>query len=231
MKYSQRINFCVMVGISIEKRIKELVPKVQLLCVEVDVTVGKSSEKFWDVEVEKRLSEIRQTFKMADIATIPPNHETREAYKLCGKDPTRYRPSSEALLRRVISGKGLYHVNNVVDALNLISVVSGYSIGGFDMEKIKGKIRLDIGDTSGYDAIGRGELNIENMPALRDDLGFFGTPTSDSTRTMVRDSTTKFLMVFYDFLGDEVIDDTIELTADLLIKYAKSPNFFYTICK
>ena len=220
-----------MIGISIEKRIKELVPKIQLLCVEVDVKVGESSERFWKTEVEGRLNKIRLHTKLEDIANIPPNHETREAYKMCGKDPTRYRPSSEALLRRVINGKGLYHVNNVVDTLNLVSVVSGYSIGGFDMEKIKGEIRLDIGDTAAYEAIGRGELNIENMPALRDDLGFFGTPTSDSTRTMVRDSTKKFLMVFYDFLGDEVIDDTIELTADLLIKYAKSPNFFYTICK
>ncbi len=220
-----------MVKIKIEERIKEVVPKLQLLCVEVDVVVGNSSAEFWEKVVGRYISGIQSKIRIEDIAQLPTNHATREAYKLCGKDPSRYRPSAEALLRRVVNGKGLYKVNNVVDTLNLISIISGYSIGGFDLEKIKGNVSIDIGDTAQYHAIGRGELNIENMPALRDDEGFFGTPTSDSIRTMVTHDTSKFLMVFYDFLGDEVIDNTVELTAELLIKYAKTPNFFYSISK
>ena len=220
-----------LVKIHIEKRLKDLVPKIQLLCVEVEVKVGKSSEQFWKEQVEKHVNKIRKKIQLKDIAAIPTNHATREAYKLCGKDPSRYRPSAEALLRRVVYGKSLYHVNNVVDILNLISITSGFSIGGFDLDKTKGKIRLDIGDASSYDAIGRGELNIEYMPALRDNVGFFGTPTSDSTRTMITTSTKRFLMVFYDFYGEFNLEKTIRLTADLLIRYAHSPNFFYTICQ
>ena len=220
-----------MVKIYIDKRIKELIPKAQLVCVEVEVKVVPSILKYWNDEVEKHLIKIRSSLKLADIASIPSNQATREAYKLCGKDPSRYRPSAEALLRRVVGGKGLYQVNNVVDCLNLISIISGYSIGGFDMDKTKGEIKFDVGDTSVYHAIGRGELNIEYLPGLKDDLGFFGTPTSDSVRTMVTEKTKRFLMVFYDFLGDEEFDEIIRLTAEWLMKYAKSPNFFYTICK
>lgn len=129
--------------------------------------------------------------------------ETRRAYKACGKEPSRYRPSAEALLRRLRTKKDLYQINNVVDTINLISINTQYSIGGFDYDQIAGEIICDIGTSDIYKAIGRGNLNIEFMPGLKDEKGFFGTPTSDSERTMVTEVTTDLLLVFYDFYGNE----------------------------
>ena len=153
-------------------------------------------------DIGRRIGTIGQKLPLERIQHLPAIGTTRQAYKALGKDPSRYRPSAEALLRRVVQGKGLYRVNNVVDALNLVSVTSGYSIGGYDAEKIVGDITFGKGRTGEpYDAIGRGALNIEGLPVLRDETGAFGSPTSDSLRTMVAEDTRYFLAVFFDFCG------------------------------
>ena len=168
----------------IQPIIKKKLPDLQLLTFEMDVKVKESNPEFWQ-ESNSMMNEIIGQLKMEDISQLPANKATREAYKVFGKDPSRYRPSAEALLRRIINGKGLYHVNNVVDCLNLLSVRTGFSIGGFDQDLIQGEASLSLGDQSEYKAIGRGVLNIEYLPTLFDEIGPFGTPTSDSMRTMV----------------------------------------------
>ncbi len=145
--------------------------------------------------------------------------ETRNAYKKCGKEPSRYRPSAEALLRRLRTNKSLYQINNVVDTINLISINTQYSIGGFDYANIQEKIICDIGTSDTYEAIGRGNLNIEFMPGLRDSTGFFGTPTSDSVRTMVTDNTTELLLVFYDFYGNKSLEGAMMYGEKMLKEY------------
>jgi DNA/RNA-binding domain of Phe-tRNA-synthetase-like protein len=80
-------------------------------------------------------------------------------------------------------------------------------------------VQLDIGSADPYDAIGRGLLNIEFMPGVRDSKGFFGTPTSDSVRTMVTNQTTKLLLVFYDFYGNDSLDKAMEYAKEMLIKH------------
>jgi DNA/RNA-binding domain of Phe-tRNA-synthetase-like protein len=168
-------------------------------------------------EIEK----LREKLALEDIHHIGPLAEARTAYKALGKDPSRYRPSAEALLRRVVQGKDLYEVSNVVDALNLVSVSTGYSIGGYDLEKISGTIRFGRGEADEpYEAIGRGLLNIENLPLLRDDNGAFGCPTSDSLRTMVTPATTWFLAVFFDFGGNENLEMAEGMMAEWLERFA-----------
>jgi len=142
--------------------------------------------------------------------------ETRAAYKACGKEPSRYRPSAEALLKRLRTKKELYYINNVVDTINYLSIKTHYSIGGFDFQRIDMPIACDIGDSAPYEAIGRGDLNIAKMPGMKDKQGFFGTPTSDSTRTMVRDETNKLLIVFYDFYGNASLENALELAGEML---------------
>jgi DNA/RNA-binding domain of Phe-tRNA-synthetase-like protein len=133
--------------------------------------------------------------------------------------------SAEALLRRVVQGKGLYRVNNVVDLLNLVSVSTGFSIGGYDAEKIAGEVVFGIGrENEPYEGIGRGELNIESLPAFRDNLGAFGTPTSDSVRTSVTWNTKRFLMIIIDFGALPELEDATELAVNLLKKYAGATN-------
>ncbi|MAT53587.1 MAG: hypothetical protein CMN32_03845 [Saprospirales bacterium] len=166
---------------------------------EVDVTDSSEAEI---IDIARRIGAIQNKLTLERIHDLPAIAATRKAYKALGKDPSRYRPSAEALLRRVVQGKGLYRVNNVVDALNLVSITSGYSIGGYDAEKINGAVTLGRGQADEpYEAIGRGALNIEGLPVLRDDTGTFGSPTSDSQRTMVTEATEYFLAVFFDFSG------------------------------
>ena len=186
--------------------------------------VQQKNEALWN-EINKKIITIAAELKVEQISQMPAVAASRKAYKACGKDPARYRLSAEALLRRVIKRKELYQVNNVVDLLNLVSIASGFSIGGYDADKIKGKITFGIGEKDEpYEGIGRGELNIEFLPVFRDEKGAFGSPTSDSIRTAVSEKTKRFLMVIIDF-GDGKLQQATEHAVLLLKKYASAKNF------
>jgi DNA/RNA-binding domain of Phe-tRNA-synthetase-like protein len=125
---------------------------------------------------------------------------TRVAYKAMGKDPARYRPAAEALLRRVAQGKDLSRASNVVEVNNLLSLETGFSIGVYDLATLTPPLvfrRGRAGET--YDGIGRGPLNLEGLPVFADVRGPFGSPTSDSGRSMVTEATTQILMVMIGF--------------------------------
>ena len=148
---------------------------------------------------------------------------TREAYRVCGKDPSRYRPSNEQLCRRLIQGKELYSVSTVVDLLNLASIRYGYSIGGFDMDKVVGDdITLGIGcEGEDYEGIGRGKLNIAGMPVYRDAAGGIGTPTSDNERTKITAGTHRLMCFINGYDGDrQNVQACAEFISQLLCRYA-----------
>lgn len=131
---------------------------------------------------------------------VPAVAATRRAYQVLGKDPARYRPAAEALLRRVAQGKGLFRINNVVEVNNLLSLETGFSIGTYDRARLTPPVvfrRGRMGET--YEGIGRGPLNLEGLPVFADGLGPFGSPTSDSARSMVQRETTRILMVIIGF--------------------------------
>jgi len=173
--------------------------------------------------ISTTLDSIAQEHTSETVSQIPVVSQTKSAYRKLGKDPSRYRPSAEAMLRRAVKGKGLYQINDLVDLLNLISLKTGFSIGGYDSSKIEGPITLSIGQPDEpYQAIGRGTLNIENLPLLRDITGPFGAPTSDSQRTMVTEDCQQFLMVFFDFEGDDSLSDALEMTKTLLLQYTNA---------
>lgn len=205
--------------IQIGKSIAAAHTPIRLHCLLAKVRIAPSSDEFQKFSKNK-LEAIASRYPVSAIHDVQPLRDTRSAYKSFGKDPSRYRPSAEALLRRVANGKGLYQVCNVVDVLNLVSVETGFSIGGYDLEKIDGSIELGIGaENEHYSAIGRGELNIHCLPVLRDSLGAFGSPASDSTRTMVTDRTIYFLAVFFDFGKNEELRDSLHLFAEWLDKF------------
>jgi len=156
-----------------------------------------------------------------DIAAVPQIAGLRKAYRTLGKDPTRYRGSQEALLRRVLKGKGLYHVNTVVDINNLVSMESCHSLGTFDMARIDGPVVIRAGlPGETYYGIGRDLLNVEGLPLLCDRQGPFGSPTSDSERTKVTLETTSTLTAVLSFVGPEKVADYCRRVADLLCRYA-----------
>jgi len=136
----------------------------------------------------------------ARAADWPAVAATRAAYKAMGKDPARYRPAAEALLRRVAQGKGLFRVNNVVEVNNLLSLETGFSIGVYDLAKLDPPIVFRRGRAGeAYEGIGRGLLNLEGLPVFADAQGPFGSPTSDSVRSMVTGATERVLMVIIGF--------------------------------
>jgi DNA/RNA-binding domain of Phe-tRNA-synthetase-like protein len=182
------------------------------------------NELLWQ-EVQKKCREISGSLKVEEISRIPAILASRKAYKACGKDPARYRLSAEALLRRVVNRGEIYQVNNVVDLLNLVSISTGFSIGGYDADKITGDIVFGIGEKNEpYEGIGRGELNIEGMPVFRDGTGAFGTSTSDSVRTSVTPETSRFLMVIVDYGNTTLLDEATEMAVELLRKFAGATN-------
>lgn len=219
-----------MIKIEIAKELVEKVPQLQLSCIACDVEILDKNPQLWE-RITAKVEQLSQQLEIGDISTLPAIAASRKAYKACGKDPARYRLSAEALLRRVVKRNEIYQVNNVVDVLNLVSISTGYSIGGYDMDKIAGHAVFGIGEKDEpYQGIGRGDLNIESIPVFRDLEGAFGTPTSDSLRTSVSHTTQRFLMVIIDFGAPEALKEATGLAEELLKEYANASNFeFQTI--
>lgn len=211
-----------MTPVSVSDKLKAYVPGLVLSCIECDVVVHEENDRLWQ-DIKSKTDQLKDNLLVENISSLPAVAASRKGYKACGKDPARYRLSAEALLRRTIQGKGLYRVNNVVDLLNLVSISSGYSIGGYDADRIKGDVVFDIGHQGEpYTGIGRGQLNIESLPVFRDKEGPFGTPTSDSERTAVTPETKRFLMVIIDFGFPENLQAATMLAVNLLEKYASA---------
>ena len=161
------------------------------------------NEELWN-EIRRKAAELKERYTVDTIKQISGIAATRAAYKACGKDPSRYRPSNEQLVRRILQGKELWTVNTAVDIGNLVSIGYGYSVGCFDYDKIQGDaIVLGIGrEGEPYEGIGRGTLNIAGMPVYRDAAGGIGTPTSDNERTKMSPATTRMLAVANGYDGD-----------------------------
>ncbi len=138
--------------------------------------------------------------KYADLqpGKIEVLQDARRLYKLAGMDPTRTRPSSEALFRRVMKGSHLPLISNAVDAGNLLSLESHLPLGLYDASKIDGTIELRLGRSGeGYPGIRKGDVHLENRLGLFDESGPFGSPSSDSPRTSVSGTTKELLVVMY----------------------------------
>ncbi|MBS2210844.1 hypothetical protein KEM09_05510 [Carboxylicivirga mesophila] len=206
--------------INIDSELKEKLHALVLggIIVEVNVTESDELQKVLAGEIEK-LEKYHTAESIRELPTVKAN---KNAYRTLGKDPNRYRVAAEALLRRVANGKGLYHINNVVDILNLISVKTGYSICGYDYDTIVGDVVMGIGrQEEPYQGIGRGDVNIERLPVFRDQQGAFGNPTSDSMRTMVTGNTKRFLMLIIGFDGQEPLNSALSEAVRLLQLYAQ----------
>jgi DNA/RNA-binding domain of Phe-tRNA-synthetase-like protein len=211
-----------MLKITISETIKNRIPELVLGCIECNVKVSEINPELWE-DIAITCKSIEQTRDFVDVSNHPSIKASRHAYRRCGKDPARYRLSSEALMRRIVKGYELYRINNVVDVLNLVSLRTGLSIGGYDADKITGDIIFDLGlRNEPYEGIGRGELNIESLPVFRDKLSAFGSPTSDSVRTSVTNQTKRYLMIIFGFSGIESTKEAVDLSVCLLERYAQA---------
>lgn len=214
-----------MTNISISEEIATACPDLHVLALSCDVCNSEPDERLWQ-EIADEEKAVRETVKLEQINKWLPIQATRQAYKRLGKDPNRYRPSSEALRRRILREVPLYKVDTLVDLINLVSIRSGYSIGGFDVDKIAGgSLVLGVGrEGEIYHGIGRGELNIAGLPVYRDAVGGIGTPTSDEERTKIGLDTTHLLMIINGYSGLEGLEAAGKYAVGLLSKYVSAIN-------
>lgn len=213
-----------MVNIEIEEGFRRACPGFRGVAISADIVNSEPDDALW-CEIDSRVAAYREAYTVDSVKDIDAIRATRDAYRALGKDPSRYRPSAEALCRRVLRGMQLYRVSTVVDLVNLVSMETGYSIGGFDADKIVGdRLVLGVGrDGEPYEGLGRGPLNIASLPVYRDGAGGIGTPTSDNERTKI-DLATSHLLLIVNSYGATSPDDASEELEALLLKYASASN-------
>ena len=218
-------------NIIVSEEIKQVCPAFVGAAVEAQVVNSPYSAALWD-EIHRWEEQFRQQLTTESLKELSGIAATRRVYKACGKDPSRYRPASEQLIRRMLQGKELYQIDTLVDLVNLASIVYGYSIGGFDADKMVGDtLTLGIGrEGEPYEGIGRGQLNIAGLPVYRDLQGGVGTPTSDNERTKMTLDTTHLLVLIngYDGQEDRVCQNA-EFIQQLVRQYCQSDGGTITI--
>jgi DNA/RNA-binding domain of Phe-tRNA-synthetase-like protein len=213
-----------MAKVSIDSELKAKCPRVALAYVTAGIETVATPEGL-DQELrscEERILQMAEPKAALESGAIL---ATRAAYKALGKDPARYRGAAEALLRRVIAGKGLPRINNVVDVINYVSVESRLSVGLYDLAHVEGDIVFRAGRAGEtYKGIGKYDLNLEGLPVFSDALGPHGSPTSDSERTMVTETTKKIVVIIISFGGAGGLDRWAERLSEQLQQYASGGN-------
>jgi DNA/RNA-binding domain of Phe-tRNA-synthetase-like protein len=186
---------------------------------DVDPTVASPA---FERDLEALCSRLRGAYRNPASAGQR-NAPVRTLYRAVGIDPTKHRPSSEALLRRVLTGKTLYRVNSVVDAANLWSLGAALPVGLYDADHLAGEIRARLGGAGeGYVGIGKGRINLEHRLMLCDEAGPFGNPSSDSWRARVRDETRRIFFVIFApaAVGPGEMERLTGEAAELMVKHS-----------
>ncbi len=211
-------------NVTIDPKLKAKCPRTALACVTALVEAGASPAALLQ-EMKTRENEIQKLPFPRGVLESAQVETTRKAYKALGKDPARYRGSAEALLRRVVAGKGLPQVNAVVDVINLVSVESRLPIGLYDLGHVVGEILFRAGRAGEtYKGIGKYDLNLEGLPLFADTVGPHGSATSDSERTMVTNATNQVLAIIISFGGAEGLGRWAERMSELLKEHAAAQD-------
>ena len=218
-----------MIKVIVSDEIERVCPGFVGACMEADVVNTPYCEGLWE-EIRALGEQYKATLTTESLKEMSGIAATRRVYKACGKDPSRYRPASEQLIRRMLQGKELYQIDTLVDLINLASIRFGYSIGGFDASKFVGDtLTLGIGRAGEpYEGIGRGMLNIEGLPVYRDAVGGVGTPTSDNERTKITIDTRHLVVLINGYDGnEEQVRANAEFILDLVRRYCQTQEGSY----
>jgi len=218
-------------NIEIGEDIRALQLPISLGILSASVEVSPKNDTVWQMLQDLGKLKANQ-FTPDSIKAIPHIAAFRQLYKKIGKDPSRYRPSSEMLMRRVTRGLSLYNVNSIVDIMNVISIETALPLGLYDSSRISGDITFRIGRAvEGFQGIRKGIVNVGSLPVLADATGPFGDPSSDSERTMIRPETTHMLLVMFSCAGnsDGVLEKTAERARSLYTQYASGANFHFSV--
>ena len=209
--------------ITISESILNKLPNFDIIAMSMDVTYQETNELLLSLinQYEKR---IKEEYSLEDVLNIPLIKEARDGYKKLGKDPSRYRLACESLLRRLVKGNQLYIINNLVDVGNILSIDCKRSVAVLDYDKIEGDVTIRLGTSADlYEGIGRGIINIENIPLYEDSVGPFGSTTSDTLRTSITKDTKKVLLFIVCF-GDSNKERDETVAIELYKKYCNATN-------
>lgn len=205
--------------ITIDKTITDITPQFSMGVLVAKVSTFKNKEL--DHQIDDLEQVINDSIDITDVVNLPIIKDGRDAYKAYGKDPSRYRLATESLYRRLSKGNKLYRINNVVDTGNVLSIQTRKSVAVLNYDKIVGDVIIRLGkDTDEYYGIGRGKLNITNIPLYEDNIGPFGSVTSDTERTMITNDTKQILLFIISFSGKE----------DLKVDLERAVNLYSTYC-
>lgn len=209
-------------NVYIDNSITDILKDFDIIALKMDVEVNDSSRI--SNLIKQYEDKIKEEYSLEDVLNIPLIKEARDGYKKLGKDPSRYRLACESLLRRLVKGQGLYLINNVVDAGNVLSIEAKRSVAVLDYDKIVGDVYIRLGkETDEYYGIGRGKINVSNIPIYCDEIGPFGSTTSDTERTMITNDT-KTILLFIICFGPSLKNEHKEYAIRLFEKYANANN-------
>lgn len=200
-------------NIVISNEITELLPEFKVLAFKFQCEVKESDDL-----IKNKIKEYEDKYadvSLEEVLKLERIKEARDAYKKLGKDPSRYRLACESLLRRLSKKMGLYYINNMVDIGNLLSIELNRSTAVLDYDKIVGDIEIRLGKVSDeYYGIGRGLINVSNIPVYVDSVSPFGSTTSDTLRTSITEET-KNILLFVICFKDNYIEESIKITNEM----------------
>ncbi len=211
-----------MMRLQLDAGLRERIPGVMFGIATInDVHIREKDEQLWNLieELSQRLTRDYTLDRLSENERIA---AVRGLQKAFGFDPTRYRPSSEALLRRVLKGLGLYQINTAVDVNNFCSLEFLLPMCVYDLQHIKGQPRIRIGELGEqYPGIGRQIFQMENKVIIADDEGIIGNTVSDSERTKVTRATTGILLVIHAPAGStmQTIEQYVSLAGQRMVEF------------
>jgi len=205
--------------VSLDNGLQGTVRLAVIGCAGIEVDDGAA---LWEM-FEPFCRKIAQEYAGRTIGAVEGIQAARSLYRAIGVDPTSHRPSSEALVRRLLKGKSLYRINSLVDTVNYCSLACLLPLGLYDLDKITGdRVNLRRGEAGeGYEGIRKDRVNLEGRYALFDRTGPFGSPTADSGRTCITRDTTRALVVIFApaELPGELLERHAGFTVEAIVRY------------
>jgi DNA/RNA-binding domain of Phe-tRNA-synthetase-like protein len=198
-----------------------LAGRVRLGLLAIEGVSVRERDPALDARVDAACAALRARYGAGKSSEVPGTGDARSLYKALGIDPTKTRPSNEALLRRALKGETLSRINTLVDALNLVSLEQQLPFGLYDLDRVRPPLLLRMGAAGeAYEGIRKGPVHVEGRPVLVDGEGPFGNPTSDSLRTSIRLATTRCLVVAYAPASSASarLDGVLDRTAQTLVE-------------
>ena len=171
--------------------------KIKLVIIRInDIKVDKNLIGFQELNICADM--YRKRFEGYSIGEVDRVQNARNLFRAIGLDPTKHRPSSEALLRRALKGKEFYSVNPLVDIGNWCSLDFLLPICVYDKDKIKGEIKVRLGkENETYLAHNNRVINLNGRYVIADDTGAFGSPITDSKRTAVDNNSRNTVLIIF----------------------------------